>query len=200
MKIKYQDIKGFSLIELIVAASIFVGVLAFVGGTFSLFVAKQRQQISQQLLQQEVQNFFDVIDREARTAYGETFESSGCVPVNSCIQFMNQEQKYVVSPQVAVKSEYALSGPATDGTRKINYMDKITNLPVPLTSDNVNVTDLKFSWIGVSVASDGTKNYLSGVAPRLTISVTVCEKTNSTSCLHAQTTISSRQTRPIDAP
>ncbi len=196
---KQQKNNGFSLVELMVAGAIFVLVLGFVGGTFSLFVGKQKQQLSQQLLQQEVQNFLEVIERDVRTAYGETFNPPDPAS-NSSISFMNQEQKMVVPSTDRVEHLYFLETDTSENDiQRIYYDDGTGGVVIPITSNKIDIKNLEFKWNQGQTNTDSTgKKFLTGVHLRLTIALEVCVKEDPTVCLQTQTTIANRQTNPID--
>ncbi|MDO8512717.1 MAG: prepilin-type N-terminal cleavage/methylation domain-containing protein [bacterium] len=199
---RYQEKNsGFSLIELMVAGSIFILVLGFVGGIFSMFVSRQKQQVDTQLLQQEVQNFLEVIERDVRTAYGEKFNDPNASS-NQSISFMNQEQKFTLPVSERVEHQYSLKTDMVENwIGRVYYNDGSGSLsmPIPITSDKINVTNLEFKWNKGKFATDSSGNhYLTGVPLRLTIALEVCRRDDLTSCLQTQATIASRQTKPID--
>lgn len=184
---------GFTLVELMVASAIFIGVLAFVGGAFSLFVGKQRAQINQQILQTEIQNFFEVIERDVKTSYGETFPDYDASSArHSEITFMNQEQKFAQG--TPVESKYQLK--TSNGTGRIVFFDKAGN-EVALTSDRIDIKGLNFKWNKPQTLS-GDQRYLTGSALRLTAVVNACVKDDAQSCVVVQSTMSSQQTKPLN--
>lgn len=190
--------RGFSLIELIVAASVFVGVMVMVVGIYSLFINKQRQQVDQQLLQRELQNFFDVFEREAKTAYVDDFELDATDPTH--ISFLNQEQEYAASAAARRTSQYKLDSVS----KRIMYRDKTQGASesdvvfIPLTSTNVSMEKLNFVVSDLpAVTSSPTGEYLSGASLRITIDAKACTKSPTPSCINAQQSLTVRQTKPI---
>lgn len=183
---------GFSLVELVVAAAIFGSVLVFVGGSFSLFVGKQRAQINQQQLQQEIQNLFDILGREVKTAYGETFPVySG--PAES-VSFMNQEQKYNATK---VESIYQLG--SSGGYGKVLMSNDGGINMFALTSDTIDVKSLKFIWSKPETPTT-ERPYLWGTSTRLTVAIKACVKGDDNSCVIVQDTMASQQLNPLNVP
>jgi type II secretory pathway pseudopilin PulG len=167
--------KGMTLVELLVAMSVFMLVLGLVGGIYVNYVGKQKQQLSQQFLQQDLQNFFDTIERDVRTSYGDTLSVVG-----SWIDFYNQEQK---------RSDYFLVSNAINH----NFTKKITSTKI-----SINKLNFTLSSPAPTPASDSTgKMYLSGSPMRVTISARACLLDFPTDCIDAQTTVTSRQTNPF---
>ena len=203
---QYQKNQGFSLIELMVAASIFVGVMALIGGTFSVFISKQKQQINQQLLQQDVQNFLDTIDREVKTSYSDSFQVVD--PSHpSWIKFYNQEQEVPASGGARVFSEYKYGIDNANGNiGRVMYggnatVDSLTGYEW-LTSKRIDVKELNFI-LNSPTTVVAEPSYLSGAALRITVTIKACvagESESATSCVQSQATMNSRQTKPIDAP
>lgn len=76
---------GFSLIEMLTAISIFSVLLLIVVSVFTRFTFTQRRDIGEQRLQEDLRIALEVLNRELRTGYGSTFESTG-----RTIYFRNQ--------------------------------------------------------------------------------------------------------------
>jgi len=173
---------GFTLVEMIVALSIFVIITAIVGGVYVTFVQKQRDQLGQQNVQQDIQNFFDILEREVRTSYGETFPDASNT-IHSSLQFNNQ------------------NGSGTEVSYSKNADNKIERAVnggsgVAITSDRTFVKDLKFMIPSKSNASaDGT--YLVDMPTRVTVLVTACVDKDANGCFSTQTSLSVRQFKPM---
>lgn len=175
--------KGFTLVEMLVAVGIFALVIAVAGGVFVGFVSKQRVQLRQYALQQDIYNFFDILDREIKTGYGDTFESDP----NSELSFFNQGQNRVDTSEIPnIRSEYRLNQGAIE-YRFGSDWEKIT-------SNNTEIKKLNF------IISDGTLTATSdgslvGSPMRVTVSLEACPKDGAPEeCINAQTTVTCRQT------
>ncbi len=89
-----QNQSGFTLIEMIIAVGIFVLVLQVVAGAYGRFVRVEREGIGQQEMQEDVRLFLQLFNREARTAFGNTYQRV-VVPYPGIV-FRNQENHCVV--------------------------------------------------------------------------------------------------------
>ncbi len=65
--------QGFTLIELVVALSIFGIFTAIMMSIFTRFITTERREVAQQALQEDVHYALETFNREVRTAYGNTF-------------------------------------------------------------------------------------------------------------------------------
>lgn len=68
-----DTVKGFTLLEVVVAISIFGIFIAMMMSIFTRFLTTQRQEIAQQALQEDIHYALETFNREVRTAYGSTF-------------------------------------------------------------------------------------------------------------------------------
>jgi prepilin-type N-terminal cleavage/methylation domain-containing protein len=184
--IAMKKINGFTLVEMLVSLAIFVTIIAIVGGIYTTFVQKQRDQLGMQNVQQDVQNFFDTLEREVRTGYGDQFALSPA-PTPS-LHFFNQGQ---------IEVTYDKSGGKI--TRK-----EASGTPVAITSDRTWIQELKFI---VPSKSDGTTSvfnggvpYLTGMPTRVTVLVKACVDKDEYHCISAQTSLSVRQLGPMPLP
>lgn len=166
--------RGFTLVEMLVSLAIFVIVTAIVGGIYTTFVQKQRDQLGQQNVQQDIQNFFDTLEREVRTGYGDKFAI-----ISGSLVFNNQESLEVT---------YAKNG-----------SNQITRNNTPITSDRTYVKELKFLVPSTSTkVDDGSGySYLAGVPTRVTVLVEACVDISGKNCLSTQTSLSIRQFKPM---
>ena len=80
--------RGFTLIELIVAAGIFSVFIIVIVGLFGQFVFTQRRDVAEQDLLEDLRLSLETFNREARTAYGDTFLSAR--PDGTSVIFRNQ--------------------------------------------------------------------------------------------------------------
>lgn len=165
---------GFTLVEMLVSLAIFIIVTAIVGSIYTTFVQKQRDQLGQQNVQQDVQNFFDTLEREVRTGYGDTFPSATNVSASS-LTFKNQEK--------------------IDVTYKLDAANKIERNNVVITSGRTYIEKLQFIVPSKSVkSSDGL--YLTGMPTRVTVLVRACADKAGNGCFSTQTSLSVRQFTP----
>lgn len=173
-----NKINGFTLVEMLVSLAIFVIVLAIVGSTYMTFVKKQREQLGQQNVQQDIQNFFDTLEREIRTGFGDT------VVVNSSgsLTFYNQEKVSVTYMQAGGKIKRREFGGSAD----------------TITSDRTWIDQFKFIVPSASVKTtdSGGNSYLTGMATRITVLIKACVDKAGNSCFSTQTSLSVRQLTP----
>jgi prepilin-type N-terminal cleavage/methylation domain-containing protein len=112
--------KGFTLIEIIVALGIFVVMLQIVAFTYRRFVTVERQSIGQQEMQEDMRLFLQLFNREARTAFGNTYQAVIIPPgiIGSGIVFRNQEGRCVrYAHEVTADTQFITRSealPATD--------------------------------------------------------------------------------------
>ena len=84
---------GFTIIETIVAIGILSMVLAVVASSYGRFASVQREEIGQQEMQEDTRLFLQLFNREARTAYGSTYQKTA---QPRGIVFRNQERRCVL--------------------------------------------------------------------------------------------------------
>lgn len=88
--------KGFTLVEVIVAAGIFFILLMVITGVYTRFTFIQRREIGEQLLQEEVRFSLELVEREIRNGWGSTFNVVGPAPrPESQLLFRNQNGQCV---------------------------------------------------------------------------------------------------------
>lgn len=211
--------KGFTLFELLVAASVFIVLVGLAGGIFSFYVQKNRDQQATQRVQQDLQNFVEVIDREIRTGYGHTFSTHGVLTGSNILSLVNQRGKcagYMINsgsdPAVITRFEYPqipnVPGRDADSDRCDNPT-AITSWSNEgfLTSAKTNIVRLFFDVKKSSVKDNGTADdysddYLSGDQGRVTVFVKACPAgtVSGETCIDYQTTVTSRQLIPAPVP
>jgi prepilin-type N-terminal cleavage/methylation domain-containing protein len=184
-----NKIGGFTLVEVLVSLAIFVIVTVIVGGTYMTFVQKQRDQLGMQSVQQDVQNFFDTLEREVRTGYGDVDENGEGDKVETnggYLRFKNQGGNYVMHR-----------------TNPQHQIIRSTGTPEVVSSDRTYIQELKFSVPNVagrkSDFNDGI-NYLYGMPTRVTVFVKACVDKPDNNCFTAQTSLSFRQLKPAPTP
>lgn len=184
---------GLTLIEIVVAIGVFVMLLALVGGTYLTMVRIQGEQFQVQHVIGDIDNFFDILDREIRTGYGNTFEEQGGV-----LELVNQHGDCV---------EYKLAG---GGIQRTQFEDwnsvarscsgSITST-TSITSRRTNIEELSFVPVQeTSVETVDNQEVTWGRQGRVTVFVGACpEDLDVTSwrddgrCVATQTTVTSRQ-------
>lgn len=181
---------GFTLVESLIAVSIFVILLGGLGGVYTTFSRTHRELRAQQRLQQDLQSFFEVLDREVRTGFGTTFAGGG-----TTFSLQNQNLQcvtYTLDQGRLYRAADTGAGCTVPGT------------PQPLTSRSTEILRLAFSAIKTpGVDNNGTladtgDDLLKGQQGRVTVSLKACPKSRSsdTECIVIQTTITSRQYGP----
>lgn len=93
--------RGFSLIEVVVAIGILSVVLQLVLGAYARFVHVEREGINEQEMQEDIRLVLQLFNREARTAYGTTYQA---LLGGSSIVFRNQEGVCVQYEHIAAPS------------------------------------------------------------------------------------------------
>lgn len=164
---------GLTLIEIVIAVGIFTLLVGTVAGVFATFARGQRSGLEQATLLGDAQTFLELLEREVRTGYGNTFSGSG-----STFAFKNQEGLPVT---------YGLD---STGTR-------IQRNGVAVTSAAFEVRSLDFS-VTASGVDPGPPSLLTGQQGRVTVRVHVCPRgITDDRCLITQATLTSRQYAPI---
>lgn len=181
---------GFTLIELLIASALFVVLIGTLGGTYITFIRQHRSELQRQALQQDLNTFFEVLDREVRTAYGSTFRvtSSGRE-----LSLRNQNLECV---------KYGL-GSGAQSTRLLRVASSRTGCDPtalnlgngsPVTSPNTELRRLFFTGLRTTTVSGPL---LTGSQGRLSVSVRGCPKNRpDAECVDVQTTMTSRQYAP----
>lgn len=182
---------GFTLLELVVAATIFLVLLSVIGGMFATLVRGQRSRLGQTTLLGDVQTFLELLEREVRTGYGNTFRCAASNPTSSVLEcagpslvFTNQERTEVT---------YALNGTAIERREG-------AGAPYAITGRTVEVRHLLFS-VAQSGSDPGTPPQfpvLTERQGRVTIRIRVCPRgVGDMRCMVMQTSLTSRQYGPV---
>jgi len=140
---------GFTLIETIVSIGILTVLLTVVAAAYGRFAGLQREGIGQQEMQEDVRLFLQLFNREARTAFGTTYQATTNPPG---VVFRNQEGRCVLYAFSAVdgtitraEATPALDHPCADPA--------IYAAPRRLTDrDNTVVADLTFEAVSAAPA------------------------------------------------
>jgi prepilin-type N-terminal cleavage/methylation domain-containing protein len=179
---------GFTVVELLVAMSVFTILIGGLGGFYVTFVHQQRAQLAREKMQEDALNVLETLDREIRTGYGSTFAVSD----NGTTLFLkNQEEDCV---------QYKKSGSALVRIEKNIHpcTDTGTASPDKLTSRHTDVRRVLFrTQANPPVDTDPPDSQIDGGQQgRVTIFLQTCPpgvSDNNPSCLDVQTTVTSRQ-------
>ncbi len=195
-----QTQKGFTLIEMIVAIGIFVVLLQIVAFTYSRFVGVERQNIGQQEMQEDMRLFLQLFNREARTGFGNTYQT-----ISHGVVFRNQEG-------VCVKYEHDTAAHAllrSDSTNKSesnldashDCADPIVYNAARLLTDSENTVIEELSFEAVAAQPP----FLPPPAPPvtqltqqgfITVHMRIRAAADQTEGTRLQSTVASRQTLP----
>lgn len=181
--------RGYTLVEVIVAVGLFALLVTGLANIFGTVVRGQKSSLGQTTLIGDVQRFFEVLEREVRTAYGSEFRCASGDPIISDVRC--EGSTLVLTNQHSEAIEYALTG--TGAIQR----DGGSGGSMVLTSPAVEVTNLTFSVIqsGLGSAATGTEPaLLGGRQGQVTVRLRVCPRgVNDKRCFAAQTTLTSRQ-------
>ncbi len=130
---------GFTLIEIVVAAGIFVVVMVLTMGIYGNFSATQRRDISEQKLLEELRLAFEVFNREARTSYGSTYALTD--GTGTSLIFRNQNGVCVL---YRLGNENQLERGEGIGTSECKENDIVSASFTPVTGPDIEFTTLKF--------------------------------------------------------
>lgn len=171
---------GFTFVEALVSVAIFLVLIGTVAGIFATFSRQQKRGITQATLLGEAQAAVEILEREVRTGFSNTFSGSG-----STFSFRNQNNVFIT---------YALANARL--VRRVVPPDAI--LPVtPLTVD-VQSLDFTVRTPTVDLGAASQVPILTGEQGRVTVRMRLCPKgiDDDQRCLQLQTTLTSRQHAP----
>ncbi|MDP3685347.1 MAG: type II secretion system protein [bacterium] len=173
---------GFTLIEVVVATSMFLILIGTVMGIFTTFTRQQRFGIAKATLLGEAQNVIETLEREIRTGFGDTFD---CIPPLIPPQRTCAENGLTLKNQKGAQVVYQYDG------------SRITRDGVALTGTAVEIRKFKAYVRRAGIHQDSTPSVLSEQG-RVTIHMKVCPKgiDDDRRCLLLQTTLTSRQYQP----
>ncbi len=188
---KTNNHSGFTILELTVAMATFVFLLATVGAIYVSSVRGQRAQLNIQAVQQDIQSFFESLDREVRTAFGQSFQTQG----TSGVTLINQSGAcvtYLLNSNTIKRYQYSRSGASCS-------FPGVTSSYTSMTSAKTNIQSAGFAVTQASVSNPGPDEYLSGQQGRVTLNIKGCPtgSSNANDCVTFQTTVTSRQTKTI---
>jgi prepilin-type N-terminal cleavage/methylation domain-containing protein len=138
IKKRQQYERGYSLIELMVAVSVFAIVMSVSSGMFITSMKGQRKAFSNQNLADNVRYAMEIITREVRMGRGFTVGNAGTCSNNCLISFTSS------MPRRDGKTVTFFLDP---NTKKIMFDDDTSAGPPadPITSANIEVTNLDFA-------------------------------------------------------
>lgn len=181
---------GFTLLEMVFAMGIFVLLLLVITAVYGRFVSAQRLGISQQEMQEDVRLILQLINREARTAYGNTYEETNSPPG---IAFRNQEgqcvhYKFEAADNSIMRAE--ASGAAPPGAAPPSCRDTSVVIYAQYRrlndKQNTIIEQLKFS----AIKADADLQVRQGLT---TVYLSVHPAADPTQTMHLQSTVTSRQ-------
>ena len=166
MKIPLQKQRGFTLLELLVASSLFIIIVTLASATFVRSLRSQREFIALTLAYANVTQAIEQIAREARTGY--TFQGVGETGELNFTNYRDIAVSYKLLTRVYNGKAIKLIG-RCDKTPVNICLDDTSEYDSPLddykylTDPNVTITDLKFILRGTDEGDNE--------APRITIVV-----------------------------
>jgi type II secretory pathway pseudopilin PulG len=188
---------GFTLFELLVAMFIFMLLLGTIMGIYVLSVKHMRKQLNSQTLQQDVQNLFETLDREVRTAYGNTFFPLD--PSSPDFTFVNQAGScitYKTESNQAKRFEYAREADGSCNSASATSA-------IVLHSNRTVINGMAFNIVASGVVDEPSEDdYLTGEQGKVSLSLKACPRdfTSDADCINFQTSVASRQIKPVSTP
>lgn len=178
---------GFTLIELMVAISIFSVMLLILTGIFTRFISIQRHDVGEFRLQEDLRLAFELFNREARLSYGNTFASQ-----NNTVVFRNQTGACVTYRFNDEKFQRAEDSEVAGVACPIIFNDQLFE---DLHSDQTVFRQMEFSVVPARLRDDGTTLESQGL---VTISARVRSRGDQKE-VPIQNSVSSRQVIPYRA-
>lgn len=175
---------GFTLIEILVAISIFSIMLLLVVGIFSRFIAVQRRDVGEFRLQEDLRLALELFNREARIGYGDTY----VVDQNSFV-FRNQNGRCVVYRVANEALQRAEQEVATGNCPLLTSDEQFQSL----TSLTTRVSKVLWQVTPALVSADGTRLEGQGV---ISLSLQAESRAKQGSSIGVQDTVASRQFIP----
>lgn len=181
--------KGTSLIEIMFAVSIFVVLIGLTLSVFKSAVESQKSAIAAQDIQESMRFLFEIISKEIRSA--QVMDDTCDV----CFSIVSDKQVYYTDTDIFYfknKDDECVAY-YVDGNDDliIERDDGVTNIFLPITPNDIKVTDLKFDVTDNDIgALPGLK-----IQPRVTIKIEVEANSAGAHKQHTimQTTVSSRR-------
>ena len=177
--------RGFTLIEMMVAISIFSVMLLMLVGIFTRFISIQRQDVGEFRLQEDLRLAFELFNREARLSYGNTFNAQ-----NDTVVFRNQTGACVTYRFADEKFQRAEDDAITGVSCPVIFNDRLFE---DLHSRQTVFQDMQFTVVPARLSGDGTKLESQGL---VTISARIHSRGDSKE-VPVQNSVSSRQIIPF---
>ncbi|HLC49422.1 MAG TPA: prepilin-type N-terminal cleavage/methylation domain-containing protein [Candidatus Andersenbacteria bacterium] len=183
--------RGFTLIELIIAIGIFSIFLIVYAGVFSRFIETQRHGIAQGALILDVQSAMEAFIKEARTAYGSTYDVT---QDGKQVMFRNQSTacvSYRVTRAGIFERGEAVSDP--NGACPIDKFNGV--LFAPITSTSTIISDVLFD---ITPSDFDSNTLVLGNQGVITLTMTVAPINSGVLPISIQNTVTSRQILAYD--
>lgn len=183
---------GATLLELVVAASLFALVVGSAAGIFVTFTRGERSQTGRVVLLGDIQTFLELLEREVRTGYANTFRCEvGPLPgtggdpcADDVFIFNNQQQDEITYRHDAANASITRQEGAGAAAQ--------------ITSRAVAVRDLEFT-VQQSRVDAGPPPILKDEMGRVIVRLRACPPAvDDERCIHVQTTLTSRQYAPYE--
>jgi prepilin-type N-terminal cleavage/methylation domain-containing protein len=172
---------GFTLIETVVALGIFSIFTILIVSSFSQYTFSQKRDIGEQELQEDARLALEVINREIRTGFGNTYSSDG-----STLSFINQNGQcafFTLINKALMRAENSPMGSACVQPENFTVYQ-------PLTNPGTEIHALNFIVDQATFDNDNPANNQQGL---VTTTLTAIARDKPELPLHIQTTITSRQ-------
>lgn len=176
--------RGFTLLELLVAAGIFSLVVLIMSTVYTHFVGNQRRQINEQAVRQDLRFALELLQREARTGYASTYGLTD--GTGQRIAWRNQNGRcvnYWLEGGRLMRSQSAAAGAC----------GVVSTGAASLTTARTMINYLRFDPV-TAPTEDGL---LAGQG-FITIIIQASSRQQPTSPIHLQTTVTSRQLQPYE--
>lgn len=186
--------RGFTLIEMVVAAGLLSIFIIVFTGIFNSFVTNQRRDTSRQLVLEQLRLAMEVVNRELRTAYGSTFSLTD--GEGHGLMFRNQNGLCV---------HYRLRDGALERAEaEINSSNcPSSNFPsaayATLVSEDVTIPYLRFDPVRAEVGGGGVDGFPQATLLNqgfVTLIIEASDKSETLAPVKLQSTVTSRQVIP----
>lgn len=196
---KFQNSNGFTVIELIVAMTVFVVLMSIAAGGFVHLLKNQRIVAALMTANDSASLTLEQMAREIRTGYNFCLTESGKLQFVSAIR--NEVVRYRLNNDAIEKGVSDMSGGDTSTCLDSDDDSWFVNKYKKLTADNVKIRDFKIKACGKNISADflldncgnGGNNY----PPRITVSLSVTSAERDVEKLGIyvpiQTTVSARR-------
>lgn len=183
-----RDSKGFTLIEIVVALGIFSVIMIISLGTFTNFIINQRRAIAEQELQEDMRLMLELMNREIRTGFGNTFDLVG--GDDATLAFRNEDRNcvfYGLSGTRLVRSQ------ATVAAADSCHLDALyhNDTKIPINDPATELVKVKFIVQPAIPSATGDTLTKQGF-----VTILLRARQANATDLNIQSSVSSRQIRP----